>query len=270
MSSLRARGVRLEGAAALGRIVREEPAIVAKHYADDIVAGVDVLLALTSDTMPRALAHIGMAFRAAALTRTAVELALESAERSSSPVAVAGVLGNRWVEPMLPERIAEECAMHAARLAASGCQIIIARGFTRAGASPTHLARLARVTAIVSASTTHLPTWALAELDGPERTTDGESLGDYVSASVDSGAQVLLLEVSAPEVGLRAIERASAGAGSAKIGVLLAANEAASVEDWARGAKALADAGARVVGGGMGTTAGHVAALAHALHGKDP
>jgi methionine synthase I (cobalamin-dependent) len=269
------------GDAAIGRLLREDPDQVAAYYSSEIEAGVDVLLALTSETMPRALAQIGMAFRSAALTRCAVDLGIEAvgslAIISAKPVAVAGVLGNAWVESMIADRIAEECAMHAARLAASGCALIVARGFPKLSTSPANLARLARVTSVVSARATHLPTWALVELDEPGRTPDGEALEDCIGAALDSGAELHLFEVPTAEVARGVLERVSAMTGGTKVGFLLAGSEGGggesadtiSIDAWAKAAKSLADEGARVIGGGPRTTSRHVAALASALRGAD-
>ena len=271
--SLREMGAVLEGYAPLGRLLREDPMLVGQHYKSEIQAGADVLLALTSDTMPRALAHVGMAFRAAALTRCAVELAIEAAHAADRKVVVAGVLGNRWIESMVAERIAEEWSMHAVRLAASGCELIVARGLARAASAPVNLARIARAAAVVSAGATRLPTWALLELDEAHETPDGEALEGCAAAAMEAGAQVLLLEVPRVEVALEALKRVVATCPGAKVGVLLGAGagaegggERSSIEVWVSAAKSILSEGARVLGGGPGTTARYVAALSRALH----
>ena len=56
-----------------------------------------LLCALTADTLPRALGAIGMPFRAAALTGSAVELALEAIENAPRPIA--GGLAGRPSDP---------------------------------------------------------------------------------------------------------------------------------------------------------------------------
>ena len=132
-ASLRARGIQPHAPAALGRLLREHPGAVRDHYHHDILAGVDVLACLTADTLPRALQQIGMPFRSAALTGDAVELALEAADLAPRPLIVAGVLGNTEVPPVAEDRVSEEMATHAARLAAAGCELILARGFAAAG-----------------------------------------------------------------------------------------------------------------------------------------
>src|SRR6185436_975643 len=104
----------------------------------EVAAGVDVLCALTGETMPRALHEYGMGFRSAALTGMAVELALEAAEQAPRPVLVAGVLGTSAVGPPAADRMVEEFDMHAARLMTAGCEVILARGFGRYQGAPGH------------------------------------------------------------------------------------------------------------------------------------
>jgi S-methylmethionine-dependent homocysteine/selenocysteine methylase len=298
-ASFLARGAQLEGAAPLGRALREAPNEVAEHYQQEIAAGVDVIAALTAETMPRALGQIGMAFRSAALTGAAIDMALEAAEAAPRPVAVAGLLGARWIAPVHPERITEEYAMHATRLSTSGCELIVARGFSpeafRAGA---HLSRLARMAAITSACTTHLPTWALLETMDGERLVDGDTVEEGVRAALEACAQALLLEAPTEAAAQSALENAKR-AGASRVGILLAASphsqhgvpephdihdlrglagglgaepgmpgkHPSSAEAWVASCKRLVDAGACVIGGGAGTTSWHVAALARALKG---
>ena len=258
-SSLRASGVPLEGVAPLGRLVRERPGEVLRHYEREVTAGVEVMCALTSETMPRALAQVGMAFRAAALTGSAIEMAMDAATRAGRPVAVAGLLGGRSGATVAPDRVAEECAMHAARLAAAGCEIILA-----CSQGP-FASRLGRMSAIISASTLRLPTWALVEArEG--KTSDGEDLAECAKSAEDSGAQVILFEVATEEEAQGALDRVVGVLGEAKAGVLLA-DGFASPEAWSGAAKRLVSSGAHVVGGGPGTTTEHLAALARSLQG---
>ena len=276
-SSFMARGVAVEGAAPLGRAVREAPGAVAEHYQQEIAAGADVIAALTDETMPRSLAQIGMAFRSAALTGQAVDMALEAAEGAPRPIVVAGLLGARWIAPTIPERITEEYAMHATRLAASGCELIIARGFSpevfRPGAS---LARMARMAAVVSACATRMPTWAVLESTDGERVVDGDSVEESARAAVEAGAQAVVVDVPSEATGLVALEGAGRG-GAKRVGLLLAASPesrhgvadtAGSVDAWATACMRLFDAGALMIGGGAGTTSRHVAALARTVKGS--
>ena len=240
-ASFRARGVALDSPGALGRLLRERRDDVVAHYRAEIASRVDVLSTLTADTTPRALAEVGMQHRAAALTGLAVELALAAAAESPKPVAVAGVLGGELVSPLASDRLYEEFCEHAARLAAAGCELLIARGLG---------SRLELMAAITAAATTELPTWAVIEtLPGGELVTGGP-VGPLVRALEQGGADVVLFEVPSVDEGVAQLERARAtGAGDDSVmGVLLAGGDQslrgfpdddADEEAWAKNALAL-------------------------------
>jgi 5-methyltetrahydrofolate--homocysteine methyltransferase len=220
------------------------------------------------------LAQIGMAFRAAALTGCAVDLALDAAEAASRPVIVAGVLGTSSIAPTTIDRMTEELAIHATRLAAAGCELILARGFASTP-SKRQLAKVARRAAIISASATQIPTWALLDVDDTGFTPEGESAEDVAFAAAEAGAQLLLFEVPSVAAGLATLERACTAVPSSPIGVVVSAitggsEEALELPDaWAVSAKRLLEAGARVIGGGLGTTSRHAAALANLVRGSE-
>jgi methionine synthase I (cobalamin-dependent) len=268
-ASLRARGVALDVPGALGQLLRERPNDVREHYRVEVGCRADVLAALTGDTTPRALAEVGMEHRAAQLTGRAVELALEAAEESVKPVAVAGMLGSDMVTPVAAERLHEELAEHSARLYAAGCELLIARG---------QGSRVSLMGAVVAAARTKLPTWAVVERRSePASGADPE----LFRALRDAGASAVLFEVSSVARGLRELgetREALADVGL-PVGILLAASElslpgfpdAESVaERWADHALDLDAAGARVIGGGAGTTESHLRALARALGSLHP
>ena len=267
-ASLLAAGVPLSGPASLGRLVREAPEIVSEHYQREIASGVDVLAALTGESIPRSLARIGMPFRSAALTGTAVELALDATDAAPRPLAVAGVLGSGDVSPMAADRMAEELGMHAVRLATAGCELLLARGFGgSSGANEPGLSRLARRAAVVSASATQLPTWAVVALDDTGHAEGGESAEDCARAAIDAGAQVVIFEVPGVAAAAAWLERLKDAAGDTKLGMLPASAPGSDPEAWAEGAKALVDAGVRVIGGGPGTSHRHIASLSSLLKG---
>lgn len=248
---------------AIGRLVREQPAIVSEHYHREIAAGVDVVTALTADTCAPRLAEIGMAFRAAALTSAAIDLALDAAELAPRPLAVAGVLAAPFVTPPTPaslERVGEEYALHAARLAAGGCDVVIVRS------AATGWGRRAQRVGVSSAATTSLPTWAVLRADAPD-----ESLEDGARAAVDAGASALLLEVTCPE---EAAELARQLHGIGAVHGVLAGDPVGDPEAWASAMRALVDTDTAtrtlIVGGGPGTTARHIAALSSLLHARAP
>ena len=271
-ASFRARGVLLNSPGALGQLLRERPAEVEAHYRAEIESRVDVLSALTADTTPRALAEVGMEHRAAQLTGRAVELALEATHDAGRPVAVAGVLGSDMVSPVAADRLHGELTEHAARLAAAGCQLLLARG---------QGSRLGLMAAVVAAARTELPTWAVLEC-GPFG--DGGTEGnphELIEALADAGAHVLLFEVPQIEIGLRELARFKSALETHGVvpGVLLAASESAvrgfddplsDPEHWVERALDLSLGGARVIGGGAGTTEAHTRALALALGSLHP
>jgi 5-methyltetrahydrofolate--homocysteine methyltransferase len=271
-ASFRARGVRIGSPGALGQLLREKPSEVEAHYRAEIDSRVDVLSALTADTTPRALAEVGMEHRAAQLTGRAVELALEAVQEQTRPIGIAGVLGSDMVSPMAADRLHEELTEHAARLGAAGCQLLVARG---------QGSRLGLMAAVVAASRTDLPTWAVIEC-GPtgDSTVEGDP-HDLIASLADAGAHVLLFEVPHIELGLRQLERFRSALETHGVfpGVLLAASESAvrgfddplsDPEHWVERALDLSIGGARVIGGGAGTTEAHTRALALALGSLHP
>jgi methionine synthase I (cobalamin-dependent) len=271
-ASFRARGVLLNSPGALGQLLRERPAEVESHYLAEIDSRVDVLSALTADTTPRALSEVGMEHRAAQLTSRAVELALDAVLQHGRPIAVAGVLGSDMVSPVAADRLHEELTEHAARLGAAGCQLLIARG---------QGSRLGLMAAVVAAARTELPTWAVIEC-GPagDSVVEGDP-HELVAALAEAGASTLLFEVPHVDVGLRQLDRFKNALEQHDMfpGVLLAASENAlrgfddplsDPEHWVERAIDLSLGGARVIGGGAGTTEAHTHALALALGSLHP
>jgi 5-methyltetrahydrofolate--homocysteine methyltransferase len=268
-ASLRARGVLLDVPGALGQLLRERPSEVREHHRVEVGCRADVLAALTGDTTPRALAEVGMEHRAAQLTALAVELALDAAEESAKPVAVAGMLGSDMVSPVAATRLHEELSEHSARLQAAGCELLIARG---------QGSRLNLMAAVVAATRTELPTWAVVERTGDPTTGSDREL---FRALRDAGASVVLFEVSSVLLGIRELELTHDALEEAElaVGILLAASESAlpgfpdaesQPELWADHALDLDVAGARVIGGGAGTTEEHLRSLARALGSLHP
>jgi methionine synthase I (cobalamin-dependent) len=267
-ASLRARGVALDAPGALGVLLRSRPSEVLAHHQVEVGCRADVLVALTADTTPRALAEVGMEHRSAQLTGRAVELALEAAEDSPKPVAVAGVLGSDQVSPIAANSLHRELIEHSERLAVAGCELIIARG---------QGSRINLMAAVVAAARTELLTWAVVETAGLELALDAE----LFAALHDAGASAVLFELPSVARGLTELARTKDALEDAGLapGVLLAASESAvpgfadrslAPETWADHAVDLDFAGARVIGGGAGTTEEHLHALAGALGSLHP
>jgi len=271
-ASFRARRVELDVPGALGMMLRRTPDEILRHYRAEIRSRVDVLSALTVDTTPRSLAEVGMQHRAALLTGLAVELAHEAAAEAVRPVAVAGVLGGERVAPLAADRLHSEYSEHADRLAAAGCEVLIARG---------QGSRLSLMAATVAAASTERPTWAVIECLPNGEFITGGAVGPLIEALQDAGASVVLFEVTSIDSGIQLLERAR-GVVSAEgmvAGVLLAASSlsvrgfpdcSCDPVPWAKRSLELDLNGARVIGGGAGTTESNTAAIAAALRERHP
>lgn len=271
-ASFRARRVELDAPGALGMLLRKHPEEVLRHYRAEVHSRVDVLSALTIDTTPRALAEVGMQHRSAMLTGLAVELAIQAASESPKPVAVAGVLGGERVAPLAADRLHVEYTEHADRLAAAGCELLISRG---------QGSRLGLMAATVAAASTELPTWAVIECLPNGEFITGGAVGPLIEALQDAGASAVLFEVASIDGGIDLLEHARGiiNAEGLVSGVLLAASAlsvrgfpdgSSDAEAWAKRSLELDMHGARIIGGGAGTTEGHTEALALALREVHP
>jgi hypothetical protein len=120
-------------------------------------------------------------------------------------------------------------------------------------------------------------TWAVVETRDPDLVVDTE----LFASLHDAGASAVLFELSSVARGLSELARAKDALEDAGLapGVLLAASETAmpgfadrslAPETWADHALDLDFAGARVIGGGAGTTEEHLRALALALGSLHP
>lgn len=267
---LRKDGAEVEGPGALGLLVRSRPDVVARHYAREVDAGVEVLTTLTSDTTALVLAQIGMAYRAAAITGQAVDLASEAAEQARSPVAVAGTLGGSSVAPSDVALMVEEHGVHAARLSASGVHLVLARGI----GSRTEL-----MAAVVAAANTELPTWAVVGVDAGGTVLDGEEPGTVIRLLETAGAAAIVLEASTVASARAVIEAGKRVAPQLPLGLLLDASpdsvetypdSEASADAWAERVVSLLPLGLRIVGGGHGSTLAHIEALRRRLASDVP
>jgi methionine synthase I (cobalamin-dependent) len=271
VASFRARGVELDSPGAVGKLLRCRPADVLDHYRAEVERRVSVVCALTADTTPRALAEVGMEHRSALLTGLAVELAEKAAAESDKPVAVAGVLGSELVCPVAADRLHEELTEHAFRVATAGAELLIVRG---------QGSRVGLMSAVVAATGTELPVWAVVECTPSAELSGGGSVGPLIGSLTDAGASAVLFEVPAVDVGIQLLERAlSLSRDECAFGVLIAGGPdsvtgfpdlGSSPRRWAEGAALLDTHGARIIGGGAGTTEAHTDALARALGAVHP
>jgi hypothetical protein len=141
--------------------------------------------------------------------------------------------------------------------------------------------RLGLMTAVVAASRTELPTWAVLEYGTHEELASSGNAAVLVEALANAGAHVVLFEVPQVALGLAYLERFHAAFERHGIipGVLLAASESSvrgfhdessDPERWVDRAVDLSLGGARVIGGGAGTTEAHTQSLARALGSLHP
>lgn len=257
-ASLGARGCELNGPGSLGAALFRSEEKVREHHLAELDSRVDILCALTAETTPRALAEAGMEHRSARLTGLALDVLSEIAREATRPVAVAGVLGADQLTATHRARFEEETAEHAARIAIGGAELII----TRAMGS-----RLELVYAVAAAAAQELPVWAVVD---PHLCKPG--MADLLSSLIDAGAEAVLFEVTSVDQGLRLIEQANARRAELVPGALLsAAHEAIRgfpcelTPGWVDRVVELTDAGARIVGGGAGTTELHTREVAMRL-----
>ncbi len=254
-ASLGARGCELDGPGSLGAALFRSEDAVREHHLAELDSRVDVLSALTAETTPRALAESGMEHRSARLTGLALEVLAEIAEDSIRPVAVAGVLGVDQLAPTHRRRFEEETAEHAARIAVGGAELII----TRAAGS-----RIDLIFTVAAAAAQDLPVWAV--LDPHLAEPDFEEL---LGSLADAGAEAVLFEVTSVDEGLRLLKTARSVSQAIVPGALLSASRDAIrgfpcelSPGWVDRVVELTDAGARIVGGGAGTTEEHTRELA--------
>ncbi len=262
----------MDSPGAVGELLRKSPDAVLDHYRAEVRSDVNVVCALTADTTPRALAEVGMQHRSAALTARAVELAQEAREGTTRPVAIAGVLGSEMVAPMFADRLREELEEHAARIQTAGVDFIFARG---------QGSRSELMTAVAAASAAEVPVWAIVECSQGGELAVGGTLPSLLESLPQAGASAILFEVSSIDDGLTILARVKAlpEAEDLVIGVLLAGgpdsvrgfpDDGSEPEIWAARALELDSAGARIIGGGAGTTEEHTAELVRELRALHP
>jgi hypothetical protein len=167
-------------------LLRQHRERVTAAYEAALRGGCDVVFTATEGTTPYALAASGHAFRAAALTALAVEVAIEASARATYAVAIAGIVGAG--EPPRDAIFAfEEHLAHAERLALAGVHILVAEATTLEG-----------LREVVRASLpTRLPVWARIPLDEDGRGF-GQSVDDLGGILEREGATSLVL--TAPSV----------------------------------------------------------------------
>lgn len=259
LSALRARGHDMDAPGALGAILHSDPDSVRAHHEAELACKVDVLCALTGDTSPRSLSESGMEHRSARLTALALDLVTEVGNGGLRPVAIAGVLGSDQLAATSRARFEGETNEQAARVAFGGAEIVIVRGVG---------SRLHLVLGVDAVAAHDLPSWAVLD---PSWASPPE-IPELLESLIDSGAEAALFEVPSVDEGIFRLQAARAQADRIVLGALLSAAPDALrgfpsplLSSWVDRAVELTDAGARIIGGGAGTTEEHTRALAMRL-----
>ena len=291
-------GVATEVLKRTGRWVRNgieaSPEAIREIHRDFIAAGADVITANTFQISRhtflsffhdlehmRIIGRPGLEHRAAELQRMAVGYALEMRHAAGAEhrVAVAGSISPlnhpfRSDRAPDPSQARDEHAATASGLKAAGVDLILLETMNT----------LAEAAAAVDAAReTGLPVWLSLVPNARAQTLGGEPL----EGAAELPADALLVDAAPPEqvagaVGALATAARVPVGGRALIGRYappswkmdffprFVGTEAMSPEAYGRSAGEWITAGARVVGGSLGTTPDHIRAVAAALNGAAP
>ena len=258
-ASLRARGFEMDAPGALGAILHRHPEAISEHHRAELNSRVDILSALTADTTPRALSEAGMEHRSARLTGDALDLVSEAVAGWQKPIGIAGVLGSELVSATERGRFEDETQEHAARIAVGGAELMIVRGMG---------SRLDLIFAIAACASQDIPCWAVVD----QFLLGDTGMMDFIESLSDAGAEAVLFEVDTVDEGVERLRAVKGYSGDIVPGALLSAGAGSLrgfpsplLSSWVARAVELTDAGARIIGGGAGTTEDHTRALATRL-----
>ena len=263
-ASLRSLGHQLDAPGALGALVHHMPRRVQEHHRLELNHRVDIISTLTAETTPRALSEAAMEHRSARLTGDAIELALDAATEQSKPAAVAGLLGSDLMGALQRARREEETRQHAERLVAAGAELIIVKS------SASLLELLFGIQAVTRLN---LPCWAVVN----DELADELDVKSLAQRCYEMGVEALLFETASVDSGVRLLRAVEHYDGPLVKGALLNAAEGCLrgfpeplADQWVDRALALTESGARIIGGGAGTTSAHTCALAASLGDLHP
>jgi len=245
----------------------EHADVVRRIHADYVEAGVGALTANTFRTQARALAHGGMAGRAAELCTRAVALAREAAGEAAWVFGSAPPLEDCYRPDLVPPdaALAEEHAAHAENLVRAGVDAILVETHpsAREARAAARAAREAGAPSLVS-----FVCW-----DGA-RLLSGEPLAEAVAAVLPESPRAVLVNCLPPSNVAACL--AVLARGPLPFGVYANLGEPEDVRGFRRSedlpperfadhARRWRDAGAALVGGCCGTTPAHLAAAVRGL-----
>jgi S-methylmethionine-dependent homocysteine/selenocysteine methylase len=279
-TELTRRGVDTHGPAWSAPAIVRSPDVLAAIHADQVGAGADIITANTFRTQRRVLSRIGEARRAREWTIAAVRIARDAVEQAAdergnerpgaAPVRVAGSIAP-LDDVDRPELAPDEATArvehneHVGHLAEARVDLLLVEAMTTIAES-----RAATSAALGSG----LETWSAVTLDRSGGSLlSGEPLDAWVEAIAPLRPAAILVSgwpdvlapaltriaMLAPDIGARPGAYATLGSDTA-----LASGGSGTDNDpavYAETAKGLVAAGARIVGGGRGTTPAHTRAL---------
>jgi S-methylmethionine-dependent homocysteine/selenocysteine methylase len=260
------RGYRPTGPLQDAAAAREAPDLLAAIHRAYIDAGADVVTAFTARTTVRALARGGLGMRAASLTHRAVDLAMEAAQQAGRPVAVAGTLStledpSRPEHRLSPRSLADEHGDQAIRLESTGCNLILVEPM------PTVIESLA---ATAAARTVMASVWSVLAVSERGHLADGTAIETAAREIAAVGAQAVLLEGRSIADVVHAVGVVAGLALGVPIGARGGVDAAARppVDRYATDLAVALARGARILGGGAGSSPDEVRALADRVRAR--
>jgi methionine synthase I (cobalamin-dependent) len=258
----------------------QQPDQVRAHYLSFIEAGSDLVLTNSFGGTANRLKLHGAEGRVREINRLGAALLKEMAAKAGRPVVVAGSMGptGDLFEPLGPMTHAEGVAAFKAQaegLAEGGADVL----WIETMSSPDEIR-----SAVEGAASTGLPVVVTVSFDTNGRTMMGVTPTQWAQLAHQ---QAVPLAAYGGNCGVGAAELVAAllGVGAAaQPGDVIVAKSNCGVPAWVDGqiqysgtptlmadyARLARDAGARIIGGCCGTTAGHVAAMKAALEGYQP
>jgi len=251
----------------------EAPDVLRQVHADYVSAGAEVITANTFRVHARNLASAGLADRAGALARQAVEIAREAANGKAFVAGSQPPLEDCYEPELVPddEALAREHGQSAEHLAAAGVDVILVE---------THNTIREAVAAARAAIATELPAMVSFICGSDGRLLSGEAVAEAASAVLPLSPDALLINCTPTPTLLRPLEPLVHAVREAGVAVPVGAfgnigytdpvhgwinTDAQDAERYAEYAREWLAAGARILGGCCGTTPAHIARLRELL-----
>jgi homocysteine S-methyltransferase len=236
--------------------------VLRQVHADYVATGAEIVTANTFRTHARNLATIGLADRAAELTRRAVDIAREAARGRAWVAGSQAPLEDCYTPAAVPpdDELDREHAEMAENLAAAGVDLILVE---------TQNTIREAVAAARAALDTGLPVCVSFVCDAGGRLLSGESVSDAALAVLPFHPAAVLVNCLPADAALAAVEELRAACGGIPFGAYANVGYADPDRGWVKTAarqpdvygkyaEAWLDAGAAIIGGCCGTTPEHI------------